>query len=216
MTREIYQPLTTTDMVTATLESLKTMEENKNPYTYDSFHSGKPIAKGWEVMFEASSPEPLDHVILCNCNTGQRIKVNFEPQERKLKALLVAVPAVDYLDAPAERLLFDPCVVGRHQTSDTERLEFIDIPPHAIEHNLKRGRVYVRYSHRLFVRVDLFLDAQLLQKTIERELGEFPGFHEHYDENVRKVRVLCNIPDVTKDVPSSPRGVVITPFGLDE
>ena len=54
-----------------------------NPFHYDEWRMGSDLVRGWMVMHPGfdnkSEPAPLDHMVLINTRTGQRIRIDLRP-----------------------------------------------------------------------------------------------------------------------------------------
>lgn len=70
------------DQVVVTAHAMIPVPKGVSPYTVDSVRSGTPLSGGWDAMFE-SGKSVLDEVILVNFNTGQRVRLVFEPHTIK-------------------------------------------------------------------------------------------------------------------------------------
>lgn len=54
-----------------------------NPFHHDEWRMGSDLVRGWMVMHPGfdnkSEPQPLNHIVLVNTRTGQRIRLDFRP-----------------------------------------------------------------------------------------------------------------------------------------
>lgn len=92
--------LKNTDHVHVQVVVQESIPVDSNPFHYDLMRMGTELVRGWTVMHPGfdrkEDPRPLDHLVLCNSRSGQRIRLDFKPiyEYRNLK---LANPAY-YID----------------------------------------------------------------------------------------------------------------------
>ena len=61
------------------ISRLNSFPPNTNPYTHDLFNMGCSVGNNIEVMYAAATSERAKYLIVINKETGERIKLEFEP-----------------------------------------------------------------------------------------------------------------------------------------
>lgn len=71
------------DNVRVRIEHMDSIPAGANPFHYELYLRGTIISRGWMVMHEGNAnqenPAPLHAMVLVNQNTGQRIRLRFDP-----------------------------------------------------------------------------------------------------------------------------------------
>jgi hypothetical protein len=69
--------MTTQDEKKMEIETLESFPAGGNPSLYDKFHMGTYVSSNVLIMHKTFEHERADYIIICNVETGQRIKVRF-------------------------------------------------------------------------------------------------------------------------------------------
>lgn len=203
MSRVLYEQLKPQDFVNIEVHRETSIPVNASPYAFDAARSGFNLKAGWEVMYEASKPGPLDEIILVNTESGQRIRLEMTAQTPRY-ADVIKWSSEDHVMRPGnfyiphqDRGLVWRCIDG-------------------MENRVDNDQVYIRIDRVMWVRIRAFIDGPTIDRILEEHTGVRNQRNKAWEKEAAEIRRLFNIPENAGPAPRVPRGMTAKTFGLDE